>query len=99
MDRTEAPIDDIKQEQDQVLIEKSFQEAYRPREDVYEQVIKGNQATAIDANMRRPSTFALKMKKEIAGVDNKELALQDDMWDYEDEDVEIDGQPGQVTLL
>jgi hypothetical protein len=49
--------------------------------------------------MRKPSTFAMKMKKEILGVNTKEIALQDDMWDYEDEDTEIDGKVGSLTLL
>jgi len=44
--------------------------------------------------MRKPSTFALKMKKELKNMENNQMAIQDDMWDYEDEDVDINGTPG-----
>ena len=49
--------------------------------------------------MRRPSTFALKMKKEISGITNKDQALQDDMWDFEDEEVDINGKQGHVSFF
>jgi len=49
--------------------------------------------------MRRPSTFAMKMKKEITNSENNDQAIQDDMWDYEDEEVDINGKPAQVSIF
>ena len=49
--------------------------------------------------MRRPSTFAMKMKKEISNSANNDQAIQDDMWDFEDEEVDINGTTGQVSIF
>jgi hypothetical protein len=99
MDRTEAPVDKVLEEQENVVVEREFSHHYDPKTDVYQQVIKGNQANSVSANMRRPSTFALKMKKEISGITNKDQALQDDMWDFEDEEVDINGKQGHVSFF
>lgn len=49
--------------------------------------------------MRKPSTFAIKMKKELQGASGQLEAIQDDMWDYEDEEVEVSGQAAWVSIF
>lgn len=72
MDRTEAPVDKVLEEQETLILEKEFNAHYEPKSDVYQQVLKGNQANNVSANMRRPSTFAMKMKKEISNSANND---------------------------
>jgi hypothetical protein len=98
MNRTEPAADQAPKIQDQVTIPQKFAAEYKALGDFYEQVIKGNKGNSSTSMVRKPSTFALKMKKELGGFVSQESAIQDDMWDYEEEEVEINGEEAYISL-